>query len=536
MRRIVTALALTAACAATVALLSGASGGGGGRSYTILLTNSFGLLEGGDLRVGGVNVGETTGFRLRTARGRPPLAEVSVRLDREGFELHEDATCEVKPQSLVGEYFLDCQPGSAGRLIPDGGELAVDRTIPTVPGDLVFNVLRQPTRQRLRVLLNELGAAAGGRSDTLQKILQRSRPSLAEATRVLEVLRRENRTIRSFIRDADRVVGEVAANRRDVSRFVVEAADASEIAASRQEELRNGVRALPEFLGELEPTATRLAEFSEAGVPLLQRLRAAGPDLDALLAQAQPFAQAGRPALRALGGASRTGTRALRAGRQEIRELQALTRDAGGTAKPLRQVLQSLDDRRRAIDGDPRARVGGPPPTDPSHAGGRGGFTGFESLANYFFWQTQSINGFDQIGHLLRGGVTSDKCTPYRNAPPRDAAERQLFEDCNSWLGPVQPGVNAADPSSPSGAASKRASAEKRDAAQPGRTPDAKRALPPDAERPAPGRPDPSKPRIGLPPAVEELLDLPLDPGLPALPGGGDGSSRDSLLDFLLGP
>lgn len=534
MRRIATALAL-AVCAAAIVALTAAGDGGDGRTYRILLTNAFGLLEGGDLRVGGVTVGETTGFRLRAEEGKAPLAEVMVRLDKPGFELRKDATCEVKPQSLVGEYFLDCQPGSSEKRIPDGGELAVGRTVPTVPGDLVFNVLRQPTRQRLRVLLNELGAAAGGRPDTLQAILSRSRPSLAEATRVLEVLRRENRTIRSFVVDADEVVGELAGNRRDVRRFLVEAADTGEVLASRREQLRQGVARVPAFLGELRPTAAKLAEASDASVPLLRRLRAAGPDLDGLLAQLEPFAEAGRPALRAVGGASRAGTAALREGSQEVRELQVLTRDAGPTGKPLRQVLQTLDDRRRAIDQDPRGKVDGPPANDPSHAGGRGGFTGFESLANYFFWQTQSINGFDGIGHVLRGGVTADKCTPYRNAPPRDEAERRLFADCNSWLGPVQPGINAADPSSPSGTAATRGSARARGTSEPSAARD-RRALPPDAERPAPGEADPSRPQVGLPPQLEELLDLGrgLLPNAPAPPDGG--RTDESLLDFLLGP
>ena len=94
-----------------------------------------------------------------------------------------------------------------------------------------------------------------------------------------------------------------------------------------------------------------------------------------------PFAATARPALRELGKAAVPANQALREGRAELDELRRLAADAPATAKPLRQLLQSLDDRRRAIDQDPRAKVNGPPATDPSYAGGRGGFTGFESIA-----------------------------------------------------------------------------------------------------------------------------------------------------------
>ena len=119
-------------------------------------------------------------------------------------------------------------------------------------------------------------------------------------------------------------------------------------------------------------------------------------------------------------------TQALREGKDELNELSRLAADAPATAKPLRQLLQSLDDRKRAIDNDPRAKVNGPPATDPSYGGGRGGFTGFESIANYFFWQVMSTNVFDEIGHLLRVGATVNKCSPFQNDVTRQAAARGL--------------------------------------------------------------------------------------------------------------
>ena len=153
-------------------------------------------------------------------------------------------------------------------------------------------------------------------------------------------------------------------------------------------------------------------------------------------------------------------TQALRESGTSWRRCARWPRDAPATAKPLRQTLQTLDDRRRAVDNDPRAALTAPPAPDPTAAVNGRGFTGFESLVNYFFWQTMTTNGFDAIGHQLRVGATVTKCSPYRNAPPTDADSEQLFKDCNSWLGPRQPGINAPDPSVPGSAAAKARAAK----------------------------------------------------------------------------
>ncbi len=44
-----------------------------------------------------------------------------------------------------------------------------------------------------------------------------------------------------------------------------------------------------------------------------------------------------------------------------------------------------------------------------------------------------STNVFDEIGHLLRVGATTNKCSPFVN----NVSDKQLLEDCNSWLGPA---------------------------------------------------------------------------------------------------
>jgi ABC-type transporter Mla subunit MlaD len=530
MRRLLSMAVVLGAVSASF-VLAGASGESKGKRYRIVFDNAFGLVAGGDLKVGGVRAGKISAIRLTRDDG--PKALVEAEITEPGLEdFRSDARCEIKPQSLIGEYFVDCQPGSSPR--PLGGKpLPVEQTSSGIPIDLINDVMRRPYRERLRLLVSELGAGLAGRPRDLSEVLRRAHPGLRETSRVLGILGRQNRTIKQFIRDADTVVLELAARKADVARFVTEAGETAEISASRRRELRGGFRRLPVFLDELRPTMARLGELADQQVPLLADLRRAGPVLDIFLARLGPFASDARPALRSLGSAAAAGRRAVRRGADEARQVRLLARDAPATAKPLRQALQTFDDRGRAHVDDPRAKASAPPTPDPTAIpeGREGGFTGFEALVNYFFWQALSINRLDSIGHVLQVVGVFNDCVEYQTGPVDDS-NRDVFERCNQWLGPYQPGVNAPDPTETGAAGGGRAAAGRTLAARAG---ERRGAGEPEAG-PLPGQPDLSLPQPIRLPERHELAGVPRPQAPSARAPGGGTPTGSELLDFLLAP
>jgi ABC-type transporter Mla subunit MlaD len=536
MRRLLS-LAVVAAALVGAAVLTGASSDESGkRTYRIVFDNTFGLVEGGDFRVGGVRAGKTSKFDVQKEKGQPAKAVAIAEIDQPGFtDFREDATCEILPQSLIGEYYVDCQPGqSSTRLPTDGsGTIPVDQTSSTIPVDLVNNIMRRPYRERFRLILSELGIGLAGRPDDLQQVLRRAHPGLRETSRVLRILGDQNRIIERFIADSDTVVEELEGNKRDVVRFIREAGDAAAISATRRAELAENFRLLPSFLRELEPTMARLGQLADEQTPLLRDLRRAAPDLNTFFTRLGPFSEASRPALDSLGEAGLKGSRAFRRGADEVAVIRQLAPEVRPTFKPFRQFLQTMDDRRRGLENDPRAKNGSPPPPDPTAIPGEGPFTGLEAIWNYFFWQGMDLNGYDQISHMLRGGLNVSECTPLDN---QEDPNSQKFKDCSQWLGPNLPGITT--PDFTEGAAAARLAAQgDRPASRVG-----ERRAPgePDAG-PLPGQRDISKPQVSLPPGVQQLLDE--LPGTSA-PGGTDrGGLGDrvppadtNLLDYLLAP
>ena len=546
MRRIAAILMVLAVCAGAVLFSGASSEDQEGRTYKIVFDNAFGLVEGGDFRVGGVRAGKTETFSVRKTKRRSPKAVVTAKINQPGFDdFREDATCTILPQSLIGEYYVDCQPGdSKKKLKTDGtGTVPVENTTSTIPADLVNNIMRRPYRERFRLILTELGTGLAGRPRDLQEVLRRAHPGLRETNKVLKILGDQNQVIQNFVRDSDTVVAELERNKRDVARWVVEAGDAAEISATRRADIARSFRRLPTFLGELRPTMRRLGQLADEQTPLLTDLQRAAPHLNTFFSRLGPFSEASRPAIRSLGDSSRRGTRAFREGTEEIAQLKALAPEAQPTFKPLRQFLQAMDERRRAIDVDPRAKVGSPPEPDPTAFSGDGGFTGMEALWNYFFWQTLSLNGYDDVGHVLRVGVTEPgECAELHSDVDPNS---ETFRHCSQWLGPDLPGITTPD-FTDGGSRSARVRAE---GGKPARRLGERRAPGEPEAGPLPGQRDISEPQYALPPALQQLLDR-LAPGAgqqvprPDLPNLAprvpqaqpQAQDNSQLLDYLMKP
>ena len=550
MRRVLSVLAVLGAAAGAL-LLTGAADEAKGKKYWVVFDNAFGLVEGGDLKIGGVRAGTVNRFELTETE--PYKVAVEVEVTEPGFDaLRTDSECRVRNQSLIGEYYVDCEVGKAGEQIPEGGTIPVERTSSSIPPDLIASVMRRPYRERFRLLLSELGVGLAGRPEELNEVIKRAHPALKEVNETLAILDRQNETIRDFITDADKVSAAVEPKKRQLSRWAQEAMETAEIQASRADRLQAQWNKLPTFLGELRPTLAQLDATASEQIPFLRRMHAAAPDFYRLLKALEPFSNASRRSTRALGEAAVVGQKALSESKEEIAELRELSEDAPRLAKPLRQFLQTIDDRKRSVEDDPLHEQLAPPAPDKTAAQDGEGFTGMEALLNYVYWQTLGINGFDRVSHFLRIVVLRNDCSAYQNAP-----DEHLIEFCSTGVGPYQPCIETQVPGKAEGPTSlihngkdlctlealEDGGAAVGEPATTVNTDDdtglgRRRGRGQPEAPPLPGQRDISKPQITLPPQIQDLLDgLMKKPTVPNLPEiGTEDVSPETLLDYLLAP
>ena len=454
MRRVALIIVLLLAGAGTAVATAGADDK---RSYQAELFNAFGLVEGAELRVAGVRAGTITGLDITPEK----TALVSFEVNPEFPEFKADASCSSEPQSLIAEYFLDCQPGSSDQPLEGPIEAASNKT--TVQNDLVQNTLREPFKRRLQLILNEFGTALVGNGENLNAAIRAGAPALRELRAVLKILGRQNRIIAGLNTDSDAIFARLAERREDVVRFIDEAEDTARISAERREDLSRDFDLLDDFLFELRPVMHELGNLAREQTPLLTDLRAAAPGLNKLGTNLPRFNDGARVSLKALGRASGVGERALEKGEDEIEQLQQTAERAQPAADVVAGFLESLDDPRRASEEDARAR------TDladlPGEADSRvatlndrvgggvtePGYTGLEGLLNYAYYQTLALNQFDQVGHLLHFilmEAETGPCHDYNAGPtyPNGTTNPAAADPCAALMGDTQPGINVSVP------------------------------------------------------------------------------------------
>ncbi len=107
------------------------------------------------------------------------LADAVLRIDDSGIRLHDDATATVRLKSLVGESYVEVNPGTASRPeLADGALLPPGRTATPVQLDQVLNTLDPATRSALAGFLTQLGSGVRGRAGDIAGLIRQSEPTL----------------------------------------------------------------------------------------------------------------------------------------------------------------------------------------------------------------------------------------------------------------------------------------------------------------------------------------------------------------------
>jgi phospholipid/cholesterol/gamma-HCH transport system substrate-binding protein len=414
MRRIVLILGGLLAIAALVATSASGDGDGGGdyqvRAY---FDNAGFLVHGEDVRIAGATVGSVAEVDVSregeavTEDGSemPGKAVAVLSIDDPGFQdFRTDASCLIRPQSLLGEKYVECvptQPRAAGSepppelsVIPDGDigagqyRLPLENNGKQVDLDLINNITREPEAERLRLILNDLGAGLAARGDDLAEVIRRADPALQETDKVLAILAAQNHGLAQLAADSDQILTPLAREREHVAGFIRNASIAGAAAAERRDDIAEGFRRFPPALQELQSTMVELRRFADQAQPVAVNLREAAPGLAGATRALGPFARAGVPALRSLGKAAAASGPDIAASSPVIRDLRKLGLSTTPTARSLRKLLSSLRKTK-----------------------------GVDQLMHFLVNTSGVFNGFDDYGHYLRAAILITNCIDYVTFP-----------------------------------------------------------------------------------------------------------------------
>ena len=407
--------ACVAALAVVVLLATSAGGSNGGYTVRAIFDDAGNIISGEDVKIDGVKVG-TVGSVTPTPQAK---AAVVLNIENPGFQdFRSDASCTIRPQALIGEKYVDClptQPRVEGTPLPPplqkiasghegAGEylLPVQNTHSPVDVDLLGDISRLPERQRLTIILNELGAGLAGRGSDLSEVIQPRQPGAA-GTRpgARDPRQREPRAgqTRRRLRPGAGAVRARARPRRRLHRAEQQGRAGERRAPRRaRAEPRTTSRRSCEQLG---PAMERLGRFAEQTTPVFT-------DLGSRRARDQQGVHAACPASpTARRRSSRTSARPRRSSGP------ALVGDAAAARR-----LEDARQRRQAVLGQLLR-------TARAACANTGGL---ERLLDFIFLGAGTANGYDALGHFLRAEGVGTACLSYAVALSGAAAARKLVQ------------------------------------------------------------------------------------------------------------
>jgi phospholipid/cholesterol/gamma-HCH transport system substrate-binding protein len=391
MRRLATIATVLAVVIAAVVVVTGQARSAGG-TYTVraIFDDASFAASGEDVRIAGANVGSITSLGVTSGK----KAAVTITINDSRFApFYANAHCAIRPQSLIGEEYVDCTPGTSHAKAlskinhgPGSGDfyLPVQRTSSPIDTDIVQNISTEPVRESLAVIINELGTGLAARGSDLNAVIHRANPALGNTDKVIKVLDRQDHTLANLATSSANVLGPLARERSQIAGFV-NGANTTAVASARQAaDIDATFRKFPSFLRQLRPLMADLGTLADQGTPVLKELGQAAAPLGNEFAELGPFAKTARTSLLNLGSATAKARPALVASQPLADQLLKAGTETKPAAQSLATLLTSLDNTG-----------------------------GIEQLMNVLYQGTSAANGFNSLGHYVRAEPITSGCTAY---------------------------------------------------------------------------------------------------------------------------
>jgi phospholipid/cholesterol/gamma-HCH transport system substrate-binding protein len=270
---------------------------GRGSSYEVSLTldNASQLVEGNQVKVGGVAVGTVDSIALADD-GR---ALVRISIDDEGVTpLHSGSRAAVRSSSLSGvaNRYVALTPGPVnGGTIADGGSIPAEDTSAEVDLDQLLNTLDPATLRDLKALVRGGARGLQGRGAKLGRAIETLDPALSQVTAVEQELLRDEETFTRFLVESADVVSAVATRPAQLERLVASGRVTLEELATRDAALDSLLRRAPNTLRETNTTLVNLRTTLKDIDPAVIEARPVAPLLAQFLDRLRPVARGARP-------------------------------------------------------------------------------------------------------------------------------------------------------------------------------------------------------------------------------------------------
>jgi phospholipid/cholesterol/gamma-HCH transport system substrate-binding protein len=175
----------------------------------IPLADASGLYPGSDVEIAGAKAGSIDSLTLRNG-----LALATISIDPQRAPVRRDATIDLRPKSLLGEKYLALDPGKSGDELPSGATLGRSAVTQSVELQDVFNTFDQPTRDKLQVLIDQLGGGLAGEGEVQNQGIRAGSKDLNDLAAVADTLAQKDHELQQVIQSLSVVTDELSRSER----------------------------------------------------------------------------------------------------------------------------------------------------------------------------------------------------------------------------------------------------------------------------------------------------------------------------------
>ena len=224
--------------------------GSGTRTVTAHFPHAIGIFEGSDVTIMGVSVGRVQKI---TPNGDSVTVEMTYSSD---YKLPADVKAAIITPTLVADRFVQLVPAySTGPVLPDNGNIPIDRSVVPVEMDEIYRSLNEITET--------LGPNGANKNGALGDVLAKSadalegngaigNDALANLANAARTLGDNSPELFDTVESLAGITDTLADEEEDVDRFMTDLAKATTMLSGESDELKQALAAIARAVGVTE--------------------------------------------------------------------------------------------------------------------------------------------------------------------------------------------------------------------------------------------------------------------------------------------
>ncbi|MGI8752644.1 MAG: MlaD family protein [Acidimicrobiales bacterium] len=274
----------------------------GGHTIYARFADAEFLVPGNTVHVDGVTAGKITSLSVKDNK-----AIVKLRLTKNEWPIHRDATAMVRPVTILGEEYVDLNGGTpSAPTLPEGATIGgttgpIQGTSASTNLQTVLNSVNDPTATALGVMLTSLGNGVKGQGDNEQNAIRALAPALTNTSGLLKLLDGQNQVLTQMIDNVTPVLHSLDTNQgTTLNSLLTTTNNLLSATATSSNNMGTDIRQLPGTLQAATSAFNQLGALSDQATPALASLTPLTNNLQGVSQELLNFSAAAKPAATSL--------------------------------------------------------------------------------------------------------------------------------------------------------------------------------------------------------------------------------------------